>query len=70
MSGTPPGKKLMQNPIDWLFRSSLMVLGAAIALQLAVCILAGIWQWVLGIILTAAVALITFRVLAAKRRRW
>lgn len=60
----------MQSPIDWLFRSSLMVLGTAIALQLAVCILVGIWKWVVGIVLTTAVAVITFRVVAARRRRW
>ena len=71
MSGTPKGRdKLLHNPIEWLFRASLMVLVAAIALRLAVCILIGIWQWVVGIVLLAIALAITFRLLANKRRQW
>ncbi|CPZ28304.1 Uncharacterised protein [Mycobacteroides abscessus] len=33
----------MKNPFDWFFRAALMVLGASIALNIAVCLLSQIW---------------------------
>lgn len=60
----------MQDPAGWLFKSSLMVLTAAIALQIAVCIVAGIWQWLAGLLLISIASAITVRILQARRNRW
>ncbi|CPR39614.1 Uncharacterised protein [Mycobacteroides abscessus] len=60
----------MKNPFDWFFRAALMVLGASIALNIAVCLLSQIWPWVIGIGLLVTVVFFAIRIGKERRRKW
>lgn len=62
--------KAMKNPIEWLFHMALLVLGAVVALTLALQLLAAIWMWVVGAGLVVGGALAWYRIASARRRNW
>jgi hypothetical protein len=55
-----------QNPLAWLLNAALMLLGATIALTLALQLLAHIWMWLVGI--AALVGLVIGGVQLHRRR--
>jgi len=61
-----PAKK----PLDWLFHACLLILGAALALTVAVQLLACIWPWLVGIGLTIVAIVSLTVVLRWRRNRW
>ncbi|MGY0386399.1 hypothetical protein ACWZJV_05450 [Nocardioides sp. WG-D5] len=63
-------KKPVRNPVQWLVNTALMVLGIAIALQLAIDILVDLLPWIVGLGLVVGVAYLVWRIRDAQRRRW
>lgn len=63
-------KKPMTSPIRWLFNASLMLLGTAIALQMAVCYLQPIWPWIVGMIALCGVIWVAIALARWRRSRW
>lgn len=59
-----------RNPFEWLLHAALMVLGAMVALALALQVLAAIWMWVVGIGLVVGGVVIGVRIYLARRTRW
>lgn len=54
------------SPLTNLWRVTAVLCGSAVLMWITVRIIAGIWQWLLGI----AVALIAFSVIVVVLRRW
>ena len=55
-----------RSPFTWLFQASLMLLGTAIALQLAICYLEPIWPYIaaavgIGVLVWLLVAIARWR---------
>lgn len=63
-------EKIMRSPIEWLFRSALLILGSVIALNLAICYLRPILPWVIGTIAVIIIAWIVMTYLRWRRNRW
>lgn len=63
-------ERIVRNPFEWVFHAALWMLGAAIALTLALELLAAIWHWVVAGALVIAVVYVAVRVAAARRRQW
>jgi len=60
----------VKSPLEWLFTLCLLLLGCAIALNLAIALLAKIWLWlVLFGLIAGGIALALF-VRSERRRRW
>lgn len=59
-----------RSPLQWLFGASLLLLGSAIALQLALAVLAEIWPWVVGIGLLVGAITVAVWTRSNNRRRW
>ena len=64
MNGDGPGA------LQRLWHASLLVLGAAIALYIAVCLLLSIWQFLLVTMLVVFVVGVTIAVWRYRRERW
>lgn len=60
----------VRGPVEWLLRISLSLLFTVIALRLALCLLAQIWPWVLGIGLVLGSIWTVIAVRADRRKRW
>lgn len=63
-------KKLPRSPFRWLFDSMLLLLGAVIALNVAICYVKPIWSWVVGIVAGVALLWIVVAVARWRRNRW
>jgi len=63
-------KKPMTSPIRWLFNASLMVLGAVIALRMAVCYIQPIWPWIVGAVVSCGVIWVVIALMRWRRSRW
>jgi hypothetical protein len=48
MTGEKKPESPVKSPIEWVFRASVMLLGAVITLNLAVAFLRPILPWILG----------------------
>lgn len=60
----------MRNPIGWVFRASLLFLGAVIALNLGIAYLRPILSWIIGGILLAGMAWAVVAITRWRRSRW
>jgi hypothetical protein len=60
----------MRSPIEWVFRASLLLLGAVIALNLAVAFLKPILPWVISGIGLAMATSVAVAVVRWRRSRW
>jgi hypothetical protein len=63
-------KKPMVNPFAWIFHASALLLGAVIALNIAVTFLRPILPWLIDGFALAATAWITIAVIRWRRSRW
>ena len=69
MSDEKPGSPF-KNPVGWILHASLMLLGAAIALNLAVAFLCPILPWLIGGAGLVAAAWLTVAIVRWRRSRW
>jgi membrane protein YdbS with pleckstrin-like domain len=60
----------MKNPIAWVFRASVLLLGAVIALNVAIAYLQPILPWIIGGIALAAVGWLVVAIIRWRRSRW
>jgi Flp pilus assembly protein TadB len=60
----------MRNPLAWLLNAALLVLGIAIALQVAIALLAEIWVWLVVIGLVVGAVVVWVRLASWRRRQW
>lgn len=60
----------MKNPFAWVFRASMLLLGAVIALNVAVGYLQPILPWLAGGILLAGIVWLTVAIVHWRRSRW
>lgn len=60
----------VKNPIGWVFHASLLLLGAVIALNLAVAFLRPILPWLFGSLALAATTWVAAAVWRWRRSRW
>jgi uncharacterized membrane protein len=60
----------MTNPVGWIFHASLMLLVAAIALNLAVAFLCPILPWLIGGAALVATTWIVIVVMRWRQSRW
>lgn len=63
-------KSPMRRPFDWVFRVSLLLLGAVVALNLAIVLLRPILPWILGGIAVAGITWIVVALVGWSRSRW
>lgn len=70
MSSGQKSESPMGNPFAWLLRACFMVLGAAIALNLAVAFLRPVLPWIVCAVAVAAVVWIVVAVVRWRRSRW
>lgn len=63
-------KKPLTSPIRWLFNASWMVLGAVIALRMAVCYIQPIWPWIVGMVALFGVIWVAIALVRWRRSRW
>lgn len=64
------GKSPLRRPLDWVFHASLLVLGAVIALNLALAFLRPILPWLIGGVAVAALIWVVVAVVHWRRSRW
>lgn len=60
----------MGNPAAWVLRVSFMLLGATIALNLAVAFLRPVLPWIVGGVVLVSCAWIAVAVVRWRRSRW
>lgn len=60
----------MKNPFAWVFRASMLLLGAVIALNVAVGYIQPILPWLVGGILIAGIVWLTVAIARWRRSRW
>jgi len=60
----------MRSPIEWVFRASALLLGAVIALNLAIAFLQPILPWVIGGMLVAFVGWLVVAIVRWRRSKW
>lgn len=63
-------KSPMPSPIEWVFRASMLLFGAAIALNLAVAYLQPVMPWLIGGMLIALVVWLVVAIARWRRSRW
>jgi hypothetical protein len=56
--------------VEWVFRASALLLGAVIALNLAIAFLQPILPWIIGGILLAFVGWVVVALVRWRRSRW
>jgi len=64
------GKSPMRRPVEWVFRASMLVLGAVIALNLAIAFMRPILPWLIGGVVVAGVIWFMVAVERWRRSRW
>lgn len=64
------GSSPFKHPLQWLFRSSLLVLGAMLALTYSVELLRGILPWLVGIGVVVALVWVVIVVIRWRRAQW
>lgn len=70
MGGGQKTDSPMRNPFVWFLRACFMVLGGAIALNLAVVFLRPVLPWVVCAVAVAAVVWIVVAIARWRRSRW
>jgi membrane protein YdbS with pleckstrin-like domain len=70
MSGEKKPESPLTNPVGWIFRASMLLLGAVIALNLAVAYVRPILPWLIGGVALAASVWIAVAVVRWRRSRW
>lgn len=60
----------MRRPVEWVFRASMLVLGAVIALNLAIAFMRPILPWLIGGVVVAGVIWFMVAVERWRRSRW
>jgi hypothetical protein len=60
----------MKNPIAWVFRASVLLLGSVIALNVAIASLRPILPWLIGGIGLAAATWLVVAIIRWRRSRW
>jgi hypothetical protein len=70
MSGDKKPESPLKNPVAWFFHTSLLVLGAVIALNLAIAFLRPILPWLIGGFSLGAVGWIAVAIVRWRRSRW
>lgn len=60
----------VRNPFEWIFRASLLLLGAVVALNVAVVFLCPVLPWLIGGIALTATTWIAVAVARWRRSRW
>jgi hypothetical protein len=60
----------MRNPIAWVFHASMLLLGAVIALNLAIAYLRPILPWVVGGSLLVGITWLVVAIVRRRRSRW
>lgn len=70
MSGEKKPGSPLTNPVGWVFRASMLLLGAVIALNLAVAYVRPILPWLIGGVALAASVWIAIAVVRWRRSRW
>jgi hypothetical protein len=70
MNGGKKPEYPVRNPFVWVFHASLLLLGAVIALNLAVTFLCPVLPWLIGGFALAATTWITIAVVRWRRSRW
>lgn len=63
-------KSPLRRPADWVFRASMLLLGAVIALNLAIALLRPILPWLLGGVAVAVLAWVVVAIVRWKRSQW
>ncbi|MGH3904689.1 MAG: hypothetical protein ACRDTE_10935 [Pseudonocardiaceae bacterium] len=63
-------KSPLRRPADWVFRVSMLLLGAVIALNLAIALLRPILPWLIGTTAMAALAWVAVAIVRWRRSRW
>jgi hypothetical protein len=63
-------KSPMRRPIEWVFRASLFLLGAVIALNLTIAYLQPVLPWLLGGVALFAVSGLVIAIVRWRRSRW
>lgn len=70
MSGDrKPGLPFL-NIYEWLFRASLLLLGASIALNVAIAFLVPVLPWLAGVLVLLVISAIVVAVVRWRRSRW
>ena len=64
------GKSHMRRPVDWVFRASMLLLGAVIALNLAIALLRPVLPWLIGGAVVGGVIWIVVAVVRWRQSRW
>jgi hypothetical protein len=70
MSDEKKDKVPMKNPFEWVFRASVLLLGAAIALNLAVAFIRPILPWIIWSVALASAAWLGVTIWRWRRSRW
>jgi membrane protein YdbS with pleckstrin-like domain len=63
-------KDPVRNPIEWLWHAALLLLGAIIALNVALSLIRPILPWLAAVLVIAAAAWLIFIILRWHRNRW
>jgi uncharacterized membrane protein YdbT with pleckstrin-like domain len=63
-------KDPVNNPLQWLWRTCLLIFGSVLALNLAVAYLEPIMPWIIGAAVVALVLWVAISVIRWRRSRW
>jgi membrane protein YdbS with pleckstrin-like domain len=63
-------KSVVRNPFAWIFHASVLLLGAVIALNIALAFLRPILPWLIDGAALAAIAWIAIAIVRWRRSRW
>lgn len=63
-------KSPLRRPADWMFRASMLLLGAVIALNLAIALLRPILPWLIGGVAVGVITWIVVALVRWRRSRW
>jgi hypothetical protein len=70
MSGEKKPGSPLKSPVEWVFRASVLLLGATIALNLAVVFLRPVLPWLIGGAALAATMWVVVAVARWRRSKW
>jgi hypothetical protein len=60
----------LKSPFEWLFHTSLLILGTVIALNVAIASVRPILAWIVAAIIIAAAAALAIAIIRWDRRKW
>jgi hypothetical protein len=60
----------MRSPFEWVFRASALLLGAVVALNLAITFLRPILPWIIGGVLLVLLGWLVVAIVRWRRSRW